>query len=129
MSQCSSLTDILPLNILPSITGGTDIYSGMACAARVLDSRKSRNPISCVFLLTDGQDSSHMTEKIALARLMKTKGYSLFVFGFGNDHDAEQLQNIAGAAEAPFTFIEADTMVVDAFGGMQYPSLVYAFEC
>lgn len=97
--------------------GGTNIYSGMTSAMSILETRKTRNPISCVFLLTDGQDSSRVTDKIALARQMKANGHSLFVFGFGNDHDADQLQSIAGAAEAPFTFIEADSMVIDAFGG------------
>lgn len=48
---------------------------------------------------------------------MRRQGYSLFCFGFGNDHDSAQLQEIANAAEGPFTFVESDSMVVDAFGG------------
>lgn len=35
-------------------TGGTDINSGMELAFRVLKERKHQNPISSVFLLSDG---------------------------------------------------------------------------
>ena len=48
---------------------------------------------------------------------MRRSGYSLFAFGFGSDHDSAQMHEIANAAEGVFTFVEEDSMVVDAFGG------------
>lgn len=44
------------LNIIGLIfsTGGTDINSGMEIAFKVLKERKYRNPVSSVFLLSDG---------------------------------------------------------------------------
>jgi len=97
--------------------GGTDIYDGMRFGWSVLQQRQTHNPASCVFLLTDGQDRGRLEEKKELARSIKANGTSLFVFGFGADHDSEHMTTIAQAAECPFTYIESDDMVVDAFGG------------
>lgn len=74
-----------------SATGGTDIYAGMQQGWSLLESRRTRNPASCMFLLTDGQDRDHTAEKLELARRMKSAGTSLFVFGFGTDHDSEHM--------------------------------------
>lgn len=46
--------------------GGTDIYSGMVNAVNILDQRTEVNKLSCIFLLTDGEDSSHMAEKLVI---------------------------------------------------------------
>jgi Mg-chelatase subunit ChlD len=97
--------------------GGTDIFDGMRFGWSVLQQRQSRNPASCVFLLTDGQDRNQLENKKELARTIKSNGTSLFVFGFGADHDSEHMAAIAQAAECPFTYVESDDMVVDAFGG------------
>lgn len=43
--------------------GGTAILSGLAAANSILQNRASRNPITSVFLLTDGQDGSSVPEK------------------------------------------------------------------
>ena len=43
--------------------GGTSIYSGMKSAVDILDARRTKNPISAIFLLTDGQDGTKMSEK------------------------------------------------------------------
>lgn len=98
--------------------GGTDIYAGIQQGYNILEARSTKNPTSCVFLLTDGQDRERTKEKLELASRMKRNGTSLFVFGFGNDHDSAHMSDIANAAEGNFTFIESDTMVIDAFGGV-----------
>lgn len=100
-----------------SAGGGTAIYAGMKMASDILNARKTRNSLSCVFLLTDGQDSSQLPEKKALAEAMRSQGVVLSVFGFGADHDAQQLETIANAAEGSFTYVEDDDCVTDAFGG------------
>eukprot|EP01032_Pedospumella_encystans_P011085 gene11085-12918_t len=98
-------------------TGGTDILDGMRSGWSILENRKTKNPASCMFLLTDGQDRDNTAEKLNLARSMKSAGTSLFVFGFGTDHDSEHMDAIANAAEGVFTYVESDNMVTDAFGG------------
>ncbi len=85
-------------------SGGTCILSGMQAAFAMLQARASRNPITAVFLLTDGIDGSHAAEKQRLAKEMKEAGISLFVFGFGADHDSAHLTMIANAAEGSFAF-------------------------
>ncbi len=74
-----------------SATGGTDILQGMQQGWSVLESRQTKNPASCLFLLTDGQDRDNTQQKLDLARTMKSSGTSLFVFGFGTDHDSEHM--------------------------------------
>jgi uncharacterized protein YegL len=97
--------------------GGTRILAGMNEALEVLSSRKTKNPVTSVFLLTDGIDSSDLRQKKIVAKQMKDLGASLFVYGFGNDHDSQHLKAIADAGEGTFTFIEQSDMVIDAFGG------------
>jgi uncharacterized protein YegL len=72
-------------------TGGTNILEGMQQGWSTLENRQTRNPASCMFLLTDGQDRDNTQEKLDLARRMKSAGTSLFVFGFGTDHDSEHM--------------------------------------
>jgi Mg-chelatase subunit ChlD len=72
-------------------TGGTNILEGMQQGWSSLENRQTRNPASCMFLLTDGQDRDNTQEKLELARRMKSAGTSLFVFGFGTDHDSEHM--------------------------------------
>jgi uncharacterized protein YegL len=97
--------------------GGTRILSGLQEANQVLQSRQNKNPISSVFLLTDGVDASDLREKKKIVKEIKDMGASLFVYGFGNDHDSLHLKTIADAGEGTFTFIEQSDMVIDAFGG------------
>jgi len=122
--------------------GGTDIFAGMRSGAAVLSGRADRNPCSCMFLLTDGQDGSNIPEKLALAEELRVSGTSLFTFGFGADHDSDQMSKIgtnflkiiftfcqtsiliysllplkAQAAEGSFIFVESNDTIVDAFGG------------
>ena len=97
--------------------GGTNIFDGMEMVQQVLASRKTSNPSTCVFLLTDGQDGSNFDRKKDLARQWSQQGVSLFVFGFGADHDSAHMNGIADAGEGSFTYIDTDDTVIDAFGG------------
>jgi Mg-chelatase subunit ChlD len=97
--------------------GGTDIYDGMKEGWKILKHRKTKNPSSCMFLLTDGQDPDHLEEKKDLTATMRQEGTSLFVFGFGNDHDSAHLTAIANAGEGSFIYVETNDTVIDAFGG------------
>lgn len=97
--------------------GGTQILQGLIAARDMLNNRATKNPVSSVFLLTDGIDNSDIKLKKKVAKEIRDLGASLFVFGFGNDHDSKHLKMIADAADGMFTFIEESDMVIDAFGG------------
>jgi Mg-chelatase subunit ChlD len=97
--------------------GGTNILSGLQIGYEMLLARKNKNPISSLFLLTDGLDNSNLQQKLSLAKKIRELGCSLFIYGFGNDHDSNHLKQIVDAGEGLFTFIEKSDMVMDAFGG------------
>lgn len=97
--------------------GGTDIYAGMKLGNDILTNRRTKNPVSTMFLLTDGQDRDNTEFKMELARNLRSSNCSLFVFGFGSDHDSEHMAAIAEAGEGTFCYIDTDETVVDAFGG------------
>jgi len=97
--------------------GGTDIYAGMKLGTEILTNRRTKNPVSTMFLLTDGQDRDNTVQKMELARNLRSSNCSLFVFGFGSDHDSEHMAAIAEAGEGTFCYIDTDETVVDAFGG------------
>jgi Mg-chelatase subunit ChlD len=77
-----------------SAGGGTNILDGMQQGWSILENRRTKNPASCVFLLTDGQDRDSLDRKMELARNMKSCGTSLFVFGFGADHDSQHMVSV-----------------------------------
>jgi hypothetical protein len=47
--------------------GGTSILAGLQAASTMILQRQSQNPITSVFLLTDGVDGSHVSEKKVLS--------------------------------------------------------------
>lgn len=100
-----------------SACGGTDIYAGMLMSFDTLFKRQTFNKSCCILLLTDGQDGSQEIEKIELGKKIRAMGYSLYVFGFGNDHDDKQLKLIANASEGSYSFVNEDSEIVEAFGG------------
>lgn len=55
--------------------GGTSILSGLQAAMDIISGRMSSNPITSVFLLTDGVDGSHVSEKKVSILSMKYLTY------------------------------------------------------
>lgn len=100
-----------------SADGSTNILSGMRAGQEILTSRKKKNSVTCMFLLTDGIDDRYLDEKKALAASMKVQGTSLFVFAFGADHNSQHLNEIASAAESSYIYVEDSDQVIDAFAG------------
>jgi len=97
--------------------GGTDILEGLKKGLEILQDRKSANPSSALFLLTDGQDRARLTEKQNSARQLKLNGCAFYVFGFGADHDSQHMMEIAKAGEGSFVYVADDDQIIDAFGG------------
>eukprot|EP00698_Gefionella_okellyi_P024946 TRINITY_DN8977_c0_g1_i1.p1 TRINITY_DN8977_c0_g1~~TRINITY_DN8977_c0_g1_i1.p1 ORF type:complete len:647 (+),score=120.23 TRINITY_DN8977_c0_g1_i1:759-2699(+) len=118
---------------------GTNIIRGLQLGVRIMLSRRTRNPVSAVLLLTDGQDRNSLTRIDALIRqassgqtgiftppdgkvvfqpevpAANTMPFPIFTFGFGSDHDARVLAKIAERAQGTFCFIERVETVGQAF--------------
>ncbi|KAL4437706.1 hypothetical protein ABPG74_012381 [Tetrahymena malaccensis] len=104
-------------------TGGTDINSGMELAFRVLKERKYQNPVSSVFLLSDGQDgSADLRVKQSLERHLPQECFTIHSFGFGSDHDGPLMNKICTLKDGNFYYVEkinqVDEFFVDALGGL-----------
>lgn len=98
--------------------GGTNIYSGLAEGMRMLETRRAQNSVTCIFLLTDGQDSrSNEAAKFDLAVRARTNGWPLVLFAFGDDHDVQSLSALAETAGSSYVFVRELVSIADAFGG------------
>jgi len=100
-----------------SAGGGTNIASGLETALEVAERRRYRNPVSAILLLTDGQDGSSRHSLPGLVQRAQRAGCSLYAFGFGSDHDARLLAEVAELAQTPFTFVEDVDQIKPAFAG------------
>jgi len=97
--------------------GGTSIASGLDTGIAIMEQRRSRNKVSAVLLLTDGQDHSSRARLPELVERCRVANCSLYAFGFGKDHDAALLSSVAEQARTPFTFVEDVEHIREAFAG------------
>ncbi|KAI8524056.1 hypothetical protein RHMOL_Rhmol13G0119500 [Rhododendron molle] len=134
-----------------SSNGGTNIAEGLRMGAKVMMDRKWKNPVGSIILLSDGQDtytvprfggSSPENDYLLLLSSSINRnsdaGISIPVhaFGFGVDHDAAAMHSIAENSGGTFSFIEAESVIQDAFaqciGGLLsvvVQELQVRFEC
>ena len=87
--------------------GGTDMRAAMRMASRILAARTTRAPLAHVLLLTDGQD------KAAHGYTELSNGCEVVwtTMGFGQDHDAELLADLATRGRGTFTFVQRTDML------------------
>jgi Mg-chelatase subunit ChlD len=104
--------------------GGTSIADGMQLAFRVLKDRKYSNPVSSIFLLTDGLDNGadkRVQEHMISLGLLSTN-FTIQCFGFGKNHDEDLLNNISNIKDGSFYFIDkldtVDECFASALGGL-----------
>lgn len=108
--------------------GGTNIAEGLRKGAKVFADRKSKNSVSSIILLSDGQDTYTVNSRPNIGT-----DYQLLVpnsihrsndmgmqipvhaFGFGTDHDATSMHSISEISGGTFSFIEAEDVIQDAF--------------
>ncbi|CAG9334593.1 unnamed protein product [Blepharisma stoltei] len=99
--------------------GGTNIASGMQLAYNVLNSRRFINHITSIFLLTDGLDNTNPAASITIKGLsdsFQIKSPTIIhTFGYGRDHDALLMQDIAKNSKGNFYFVEFPKSIPDAF--------------
>ena len=98
--------------------GGTNITAGVHEAQRLLGRRLSKNPISCIFLLSDGE---HNEGPISMELLYNNDverarcEYTLTSFGYGDDHDAHLLQEMSEKKGGNYYFIDEISEVEQCF--------------
>jgi uncharacterized protein YegL len=97
--------------------GGTSIAAGLDTALSIMERRRQRNKVSAILLLTDGQDGSTRGRLPDLLQRAASANCAIYAFGFGRDHDAALLSDIAEQAQTPFTFVEDTDKIREAFAG------------
>ncbi|CAN6299398.1 unnamed protein product [Urochloa humidicola] len=106
--------------------GGTNIGGGLNLGAQVLSTRRYRNAVAAMILLSDGKDTV-----IAPAAAGTGRNYASLVpaafahaathpapihtFGFGSDHDPALMHVVAAATGGTFSFLKDEAAVQDAF--------------
>lgn len=103
--------------------GGTDINLGMIHAFEILKQRRYMNPVTSIFLLSDGLDSGAQRKvRASLANYSLSDDITINTFGFGNDHDPQLMNDIADLRDGNFYFVErldtVDEAFVDCLGGL-----------
>jgi hypothetical protein len=96
----------------------------MKKAFEVIKNRKTANPVTSIFLLTDGLDGGAFTriQSSLLGANISEQSFTISCFGFGNDHDEDLLVSIAQIRDGSFYYIEkldtVDESFADALGGL-----------
>lgn len=117
------------VNLLIS-NGGTNIAEGLRKGAKVMTDRKWNNPVSSIILLSDGQDTYTVISPVGAGTRTDYQSLLPFsmhlnsdvgahipvhAFGFGADHDAVSMHSISENSGGTFSFIEAESVIQDAF--------------
>ncbi|CAF3369228.1 unnamed protein product [Rotaria sp. Silwood2] len=95
-------------------SGGTYIGSGLEMSIRMLTSRRTKNPVGAMLLLTDGEDNQYHD----YSQLMRTlpDGVVCHTFGYGLGHRAALLSQLAEQGHGgTFTFIDQVDSIALAF--------------
>lgn len=85
-------------------TGGTYIGCGLEKGIEIFTNRQTKNPVSALLLLTDGQDN----EVHDYSQLMQTcpEDVTCYTFGYGPDHSADLLVTLAEQGNGgSFTYV------------------------
>ncbi|XP_059291799.1 E3 ubiquitin-protein ligase WAV3-like [Lycium ferocissimum] len=130
MSDTGKQEALQAVNSLSS-NGGTNIAEALKKSAKIMTERKWKNPVSSIILLSDGQDTYTVNSPsvaatqinyrsllpVSMQRINAASGLHIPVhaFGFGADHDAVSMHSISEASGGTFSFIEAESVIQDAF--------------
>lgn len=99
-------------------SGSTNITAGVYLAQSLMGSRRTKNQVSSVFLLSDGDHTDGVISEEILfgGDLQRAKtDYTLHTFGYGDDHDARFLQSLAEHKGGNYYFIQDITKVDECF--------------
>jgi uncharacterized protein YegL len=98
--------------------GGTDIGAGLGAMVDVARRRSACNPVSALFLLSDGCDVTGASARelgAAAGAGAAAAGGQLTVFGYGDDHDAPTLARMAEHGRGSFVFVDRPAAAQAAF--------------
>lgn len=104
--------------------GGNTIPGGMDLAFKIINERKQANPITSIFLLTDGIEPGAETyvQQRIVTRKMQEVNFTINTFGFGRDHDEKLLTAICKYKDGEFYFIDkldtVDECFASSLGGL-----------
>ncbi|KAK3157725.1 hypothetical protein QOZ80_2AG0127090 [Eleusine coracana subsp. coracana] len=97
--------------------GWTNIRKGLDVASQVVASRRYRNPVTSIILLSDGQDTcgNRGINLMPPSLRRQISPAPIHTFGFGTDHDAAAMHTIAEATRGTFSYIVNHEVVQDSF--------------
>jgi len=113
-----------------SVAESTNIRAGIYTAFKAILDRKSKNQVTGIILLSDGMDNQYFhkggervnnffaewSEKLA------SHPYNMHTFGYGHDHDANLMEQIARLNGGSFHYIndvsKVDESFADYLGGL-----------
>ncbi|CAG8491850.1 8902_t:CDS:2, partial [Cetraspora pellucida] len=96
--------------------GGTNIGNGLKLGLDVLTQRTTKNSITGMILLSDGMDNKEQSYEHLYERARDAE-ISIHSFGYGANHDARKLHNIAVKTEGTFTYIYEFEQIKQCFAG------------
>lgn len=129
MSDTGKQEALQAVNSLSS-NGGTNIAEALKKSAKIMTERKWKNPVSSIILLSDGQDTYTVNSPTVAATQINYQSLlpvsmqhntasglhiPVHAFGFGADHDAVSMHSISETSGGTFSFIEAESVIQDAF--------------
>ncbi|CAD8203337.1 unnamed protein product [Paramecium pentaurelia] len=100
------------------IRDSTNIASGVALGLRMIRDRKYKNPVTCMFVLSDGMDDDKDAElrcQYTLQQYNLQDTLTINTFGYGSDHDAKVMNYIANLKGGQFVYIDQIQKVSEHF--------------
>ena len=100
--------------------GGTNIVAGLDLAIRIAVNRRVENSSTSIILLSDGHDNNSATACERAKSCIESHNhtnisYTIHSFGYGAEHDAKTLSEIAGLKNGGFYFVEKFETISEAF--------------
>lgn len=90
----------------------------MALAIDVLRSRKFKNPNTCIFLLSDGEDENRQcafTIQSYIKQIQFEDDFIINTYGYGADHNPTLMNEIAKIKNGNFYYIEEVKKIANWF--------------
>lgn len=85
-------------------------------------SSAGRNDVTAVWLFTDGlanegiQDQAELTQQTQQRLQGMAPPCTIFTFGFGEDHNAQMLKDVADAGKGMYYYVQSEAAIVESFG-------------
>lgn len=103
--------------------GSTNIRAGMEDAFGVVRNRRSKNDLTSILLLSDGQDTmgnsmpdfTRITESFQRDMKDREVEFRINSFGYGEDHDENVLSYFSSSTGGNFYFIKNEEQISEAF--------------